>query len=324
MRGVLTAAKAILFGNSSLGATDAYYAGDTKALSARQTEAYQALVGAGEDMSTVYDTIQAVRAVKDVADTDEDAKQKRDIIREADISDLSKAALYSALIGDSRDEDFAEFMDAGLTWDDCMDVLDKYYEFYYADEKQGVKASRFEQWADGHFDEETAELVKGALKYWQMVPAQGSAYKTAQEAGVDIDTAAAVQELKNSAEDRQSLIRAIDSLEVNADQKLGLLTATGCLSENGKENYLQYCDWMDAVEFAERYAAYNDFHDIKDANGKTAVSKKDQVIEYINALPLLDDQKSALYVAFGYAQSGLDDCPWYNRLALRTQYFPEG
>lgn len=322
--GTLTAAKAILFGPSSLGATDAYYAGDVRALSEKQTEAYQELVGNGENMEAVYDTIMAVRAVKNVSGTDEDAKEKRDIIREADISDLSKATLYSALIGDSRDEDFAAFMEAGLGWDDCMDIMDEYYEHYYSDETQGMKASRFEEWVDANYDPDSAAIIKEALKYWQMVPATGSAYKLAQEAGVDLNTAAAVQELKNESEDKQSLIEAINTLDINPDQKLALLTTTGCMSETAKDAYLSYCDWMDVGEFASHYAACKGFFSDKDANGKDikGQTRKDKVIRYIDGLSLLDDQKSALYVAAGYKASTLKDCPWWNALALRTEYYP--
>jgi hypothetical protein len=98
------------------------------------------------------------------------------------------------------------------------------------------------------------------------------------------------------------------------------------MTDSQRDTYMKYCDWMDAGDYAKYSESISDFHDIKDSNGKTVVPRKTQVIEYINALPLLDDQKTALYVAMGYnpnmTDKGFADCPWWNSLQLRTQYYP--
>ena len=47
-----------------------------------------------------------------------------------------------------------------------------------------------------------------------------------------------------------------------------------------------------------------------DKNGKVVLSEKDQVKDVIHSLPLTRRQKNALYLAAGYAESGLDDVPW--------------
>lgn len=39
--------------------------------------------------------------------------------------------------------------------------------------------------------------------------------------------------------------------------------------------------------------------------------KKDKVMEYIDTLDLTKDQKDSMYLAFGYAESGLSDTPWH-------------
>ena len=79
---------------------------------------------------------------------------------------------------------------------------------------------------------------------------------------------------------------------------------------------------MEAGDYAKYYEAYSTFFSDKDSNGKTIKSKKEKVIEYVDSLDLTADQKSALFVSFGYAKSGLKDCIWYNPIAMRSKYFP--
>ena len=50
--------------------------------------------------------------------------------------------------------------------------------------------------------------------------------------------------------------------------------------------------------------------DIKDEWGDVEVSKREQVLDVINALPLTWQQKDALYLAAGYAESKIWDVPW--------------
>jgi len=98
------------------------------------------------------------------------------------------------------------------------------------------------------------------------------------------------------------------------------------MTDGQRKTYNQYCDWMPVADYAKYEDSISDFHDIKDKNGKTTVSRKSQVIAYIDALKLTPDQKTALYVASGYnanlKDSGFTDCPWWNRLALRSEYYP--
>lgn len=49
----------------------------------------------------------------------------------------------------------------------------------------------------------------------------------------------------------------------------------------------------------------------KDSEGNSiSGSKKKKVLDAINSLKLSDGQKDALYLANGYAESGLGDAPW--------------
>ncbi len=421
--GALNVAKAILFGNSALGQTDAYYAADARRLSAKQTATYEALVGAGEDMDIVYDTIMKVRGVKDVPDSDADGKEKRDIIRNADISDLSKAALYSTLIGDGQDDKFAVLMDARLGWDAVMDV----YEAYKAisDNETLTKtqqATEFAKWADDNHYEKIADLIKETFKFWNMVPAEASDYAKFTDAGLsdnsskeladaigvlkpigdakqvsDYQKLRAVAEsdlsskekniafstimsdsqfekwqeasskllstefingleIYNKAEGKKdsngetisgskafAVMQGIDDLGMSDEKKEFLFEALGYdtaetiwnteydgddyeayfyMTDSARQGYMDYCSWMKAGDYAEYYEAYSTFFSDKDSNGKTVKAKKEKVIEYIDSLDLTADQKSALFVSFGYAKSSLKDCIWYNPIAMRSKYFP--
>ena len=435
--GLAKAMKAGLFGPSSLGATDSYYASGDKALTEKQTAAYEELVKIGEDRDAVYDTIMRFRKVKDVTGSDEDGKARRDVLRNADMSDYSKARLFETLFSsEGKYEKLAGLMDTGITFDDCMDIEDKYNEQKYTGEKAGIQASRFAEWVDQTYEPEVAEKIKEQYSYWTNVKAEPSAYEKAQAAGVDIDTAAAAMEIKNAAKGKKDengetiddtkkaeVIRGVDSLDCSEEDKIKLLEksgykmdgynrvsffmslsdyadavelqamATGKKDDQGRtisgskelevmkgvnflnkdltprektrvmqalgydtddadrapmiwdtdytgkdyeayyyltgsqrQGFEKYCDWMPVQDYAKYADSIGEFQTIKDKNGKTTVSRQDQVIEYINALNLTPDQKTALYVASGYNPNLTDNafkvCPWWNRLALRSEYYP--
>ena len=96
-------------------------------MSAKQTEAYKKIIETGEDKTTVYQTMQTVRRIED-DDSAAEAKAKRDAIREADLSDNAKREIYSAMIGEGRDDEFKAMQSANMTWDQIMDMYDTWDE----------------------------------------------------------------------------------------------------------------------------------------------------------------------------------------------------
>lgn len=72
-------------------------------------------------------------------------------------------------------------------------------------------------------------------------------------------------------------------------------------SDNSKEIWESDIDFEVYLEAAKAKA---------DMESTEEETKKEQVIEYIDALSVSDDEKDGLYLALGYAESGLDDCPW--------------
>ena len=97
------------------------------------------------------------------------------------------------------------------------------------------------------------------------------------------------------------------------------------MSESSRKAYLDYCDWMSASDFSKHLEACGKLKTDpgKEKKSDPGQTKKEKVIAYINGLNLINDQKSALYVAMGYSVKTLDDCPWYNPLHFKTPYFPK-
>ena len=99
------------------------------------------------------------------------------------------------------------------------------------------------------------------------------------------------------------------------------------MTESQLNGFIRYCDWMDVGDYAKHTEACNDLNSIRDSNGKTIVSRQDRVIDYIDRLDLLPDQKTALYVAMGYNPNLKDKyfavCPWWDANQIRTEYYPK-
>ncbi|MBQ8264696.1 MAG: hypothetical protein IJY96_07985 [Oscillospiraceae bacterium] len=306
--GKLTAAKALLFGNSALGAADEYYAADARRLSAKQTETYEQLVGAGEDMDTVYDTIMKVRGVENVADSDADGKEKRDIIRSSDMSDLSKAALFSTLIGDGNDDKFAALMDAGMSWDDCMDIYERHRELGDDESmKKTEMATEFAHWVDDNYDAESAALIKEQFKFWNMMSAEASNYEKFTGAGLSSEASELLAdsfgalEPEKGAESVSNIqkYRAIADSDLSDEEKnaaLGVVMSEGQLeawhSVSGK---LELDEYIDGLEIAANTTGD------KDAEGHTIdYSEKFNVMMAVDKLDMNDSDKEVLFSALGY------------------------
>ena len=84
------------------------------------------------------------------------------------------------------------------------------------------------------------------------------------------------------------------------------------LSESKVLDYLEFAEPAHvSLEVYEQFVAETkDLADIKDEWGDVEVTKRDQVLEVIDSLPLTWQQKDALYLAAGYAESKIWDVPW--------------
>ena len=84
------------------------------------------------------------------------------------------------------------------------------------------------------------------------------------------------------------------------------------LSESKVLDYLEFAEPAHvSFEVYEQFVAETkDLADIKDEWGDVEVTKREQVLEVIDSLPLSWQQKDALYLAYGYAESKIWDVPW--------------
>lgn len=72
-------------------------------------------------------------------------------------------------------------------------------------------------------------------------------------------------------------------------------------------------------EVMDAFEALTGLTSDKDINGNTiAGSKKEKVVDAIDAMSITVEQKDALYLAEGYAESGLKDTPWHKETGAYT------
>jgi polyhydroxyalkanoate synthesis regulator phasin len=84
------------------------------------------------------------------------------------------------------------------------------------------------------------------------------------------------------------------------------------LSESKVLDYLEFAEPAHvSLDMFEQFINDTaDLKDIKDKWGYVEVTKREQVLEVIDSLPLSWQQKDALYLAYGYAESKIWDVPW--------------
>lgn len=86
------------------------------------------------------------------------------------------------------------------------------------------------------------------------------------------------------------------------------------ISYSATQKYSEYCEpaGVSARDFYNVWKFNSDATSDKDEDGNTITdSQKKKVLEYIDDLSISDKQKDALYMAFGWAESKLDEAPWH-------------
>lgn len=263
--------------------------------------------------------------------TNDKNRQKRTAIRELDVRDSVKAYTYAEVFGvtdketgaksTSKDEAFANMMDAGMSWDDVMDVYEE-YRTLYEDESlsSSQQASEFAYWLDQHnIKGKKREAIQNGLKYYQMFAQEAERYTNLTEAGLSATDAKKVSDKLASAKGtgENGQLTTNDKVDVLLKQNLtdtSLYRALSTvLSEEtydkltearsggiGAKIWMQY--WQKKAELSAD----------KDANGKSiSGSKKAKILDLINSLQLTTEQKDLLYRAEGYAERDLYKAPWH-------------
>lgn len=107
------------------------------------------------------------------------------------LTDREKAALYSEIIGDGRDEEFDTLLRAGLSWQDIMEAYNRYVSLNKEEgRKAGEKATEYAHWVDKsrHTSKQKA-LIKENFTFYAQIPADADRYGKLMDAGLSDDDA---------------------------------------------------------------------------------------------------------------------------------------
>lgn len=294
---------------------------------------FEALMDEGvswDGVTQFYNNLMQADGDENLSNNDKN-RQKRTAIRELDVRDSVKAYTYAEVFGvtdketgaksTSKDEVFANMMDAGMSWDDVMDVYEE-YRTLYEDESlsSSQQASEFAYWLDQHnIKGKKREAIQNGLKYYQMFAQEAERYTNLTEAGLSATDAKKVSDKLASAKGtgENGQLTTNDKVDVLLKQNLtdtSLYKALSTvLSEEtydkltearsggiGAKIWMQY--WQKKAELSAD----------KDANGKSiSGSKKAKILALINSLQLTAEQKDLLYRAEGYAERDLYKAPWH-------------
>ncbi len=263
--------------------------------------------------------------------TNDKNRQKRTAIREFDVRDSVKAYTYAEVFGvtdketgaksTSKDEVFANMMDAGMSWDDVMDVYEE-YRTLYEDESlsSSQQASEFAYWLDQHnIKGKKREAIQNGLKYYQMFAQEAERYTNLTEAGLSAADAKKVSDKLASAKGtgENGQLTTNDKVDVLLKQNLTDTSLYKALSTVlSEETYNKLTEARSGGIGAKIWMQYwrkkAELSADKDANGKSiSGSKKAKILALINSLQLTAEQKDLLYRAEGYAERDLYRAPWH-------------
>lgn len=263
--------------------------------------------------------------------TNDKNRQKRTAIRELDVRDSVKAYTYAEVFGvtdketgaksTSKDEAFANMMDAGMSWDDVMDVYEE-YRTLYEDESlsSSQQASEFAYWLDQHnIKGKKREAIQNGLKYYQMFAQEAERYTNLTEAGLSATDAKKVSDKLASAKGtgENGQLTTNDKVDVLLNQNLTDTSLYKALSTVlSEETYDKLTEARSGGIGAKIWMQYwkkkTELSADKDANGKSiSGSKKAKILALINSLQLTAEQKDLLYRAEGYAERDLYRAPWH-------------
>ena len=299
-KGLLTGAQAILFGPNATESANSFYASGDRSLSAKQTEAYKKIVETGEDNTTVYQTMQTVRSIED-EDSAAEAKAKRDAIREADLSDNAKREIYSAMIGEGRNNDFREMQRIAMSWDQIMDMYDTWDELNRADGKTASeKATSFASVVDeSDLTELQKQTVKKKLAFYTAAPASTDNYDSFTDAGITPRVAKSIAaEISNlEPEEGKESITALQ--KYNAVLSMGLSDSEesaairAMMTDSIAEKFdacTQYS--VSAKQYVE---AYEKMTNLKESREEKSISQKTAKAVIDSMSELTTEQKAVLW-----------------------------
>lgn len=310
-----------LFGVYSTPEARAFYASGRSGLSVKQTELWKELREEGVDGTELYETMQTIRAIdkRDDLTSQQQGMAKRQLINETDLTDAQKARMYSAMISDSRDEDFGEMMEAGMSWAQVMEAYEKYKELYDDEELSAAEqALEMARWIEKQrYTKQQKQLVREAFKYYSIVPAGTETFDGYLGAGLTEEESNAVirQTRKNAGKDQisnEDKVRAVLSQRLTEKKTYAALGTV--LSEKAYEKLTTaYQAGISCKVFYDFYRMARDATSDRNEDGKEikGQTRKDKIIAYIDGLKLTAEQKTVLLLT-EYPKTNPGNLWWSN------------
>lgn len=291
--------QAAVFGKSSMPEAQEWVKQGFNSLSAKETAAFQNLTAAGENGKEAFDLLQELGTVKGTELQSADYL-KRGLLRDADISDEGKSSLYYDMMANDAEK---ELMDAASKADReksaglLMDMKDanllkgdtakkaKYYALLESDVSDEMKIAVYNQYVTDSKEEEIRNMLEQGVKFndWLQFEA-----KTGNLSSDD------------DAKRKEKVIGALNEMNVSDDQKAAIFFASAATStDKEKQQELEASSGITRTQYWQYQEA------------TAGMTKKAEKLVAIHSLDLTPEQKTALYFANRWAESTLDEAPWY-------------
>lgn len=298
---VMDYARAMVFGKSSLPEAQDWVKQGFNSLNAKETATYQDLTEAGEDGRASFDLLQELGDVQKTEQQSE-AYLKRNVLREADLSDEGKSVLYYNMLASDTDKklmDGASEADRAKSAGLLMDMKDaelhkgdtakkaKYYALLQSNVSDEMKVAVYNEYVTDSKEEEIRNMLNQGVKFndWLQFEA-----KTGNLSSDD------------DATRKEKVIGALQDLNISEEKKAAMYFASAATdSDKEKQQELEASSGITREQYWQYQAA------------TAGMSKKAEKLIAIDSLDLTPDQKTALYFANRWAESTLDEAPWYGK-----------
>ena len=144
----------------------------------------------------------------------EKTNMERDLLRQLNVDDEQKIALYTAYISETRADDIAAFREVGLDFDTFLLAQNEYSEISNMDVKTSQKRTEFARWVNGQMlTAEQEEIIKDRFTFFSHIPTDDGKYEDFLTLGVD------ETEAYNIATEISRLEPAVGKTSVTSEQK---------------------------------------------------------------------------------------------------------
>lgn len=292
-------AQAMVFGKSSMPEAQDWVQQGFNSLSGPETATYQKLVDAGEDGRTSFDLLQELGDVEKT-ELESKAYRQRNALREADLTEEGRSILfYNLLAGEKEQElmDGASQKDRTKAGDLLMNMKDaelhqgetgkraKYQALLDSDVSDEMKLAVYNKYVTDSKEEEIRNMLGQGVSFddWLQFEA-----KTGNLASDD------------DAKRKEKVIGALNEMNVSDDQKAAIFFVSAATStDKEKQQELEASSGITRTQYWQYQEA------------TAGMTKKAEKLVAINRLNLTPEQKTALYFANNWAESTLNEAPWY-------------